>query len=100
MSSFNLILGYYFIFQVDDNVTRHLENELKPTADWDVMILHYLGLDHIGHLGGPRSTLMPNKLLEMDNIIKRIVNYLVKFCFIKYSPKIEKYKHNFIKQFI
>lgn len=43
------------------------------------MILHYLGLDHIGHMGGPRSTLMPNKLSEMDNIIQRIVNYLVIF---------------------
>lgn len=52
------------------------------------MILHYLGLDHIGHLGGPRSTLMPNKLLEMDNIIKLVVDYMVKFCFIMYSIKI------------
>lgn len=43
------------------------------------MILHYLGLDHIGHLDGPRSTLMPNKLFEMDNIIQRIVDYLVIF---------------------
>jgi ethanolaminephosphotransferase len=41
------------------------------------MILHYLGLDHIGHMGGPRSKLMPNKLSEMDNIIQRIVNYMV-----------------------
>ncbi|XP_027844356.2 GPI ethanolamine phosphate transferase 2 [Aphis gossypii] len=62
--------------EVDNNVTRHLENELKPTADWDIMILHYLGLDHIGHTGGPRSTLMPNKLSEMDNIIQRIVKYM------------------------
>ncbi|XP_016662994.1 GPI ethanolamine phosphate transferase 2 isoform X2 [Acyrthosiphon pisum] len=62
--------------EVDNNVTRHLENELKPTADWDIMILHYLGLDHIGHTGGPRSKLMPNKLSEMDNIIRRIVNYM------------------------
>lgn len=62
--------------EVDINVTRHLVNELKPTADWDIMILHYLGLDHIGHMGGPRSTLMPMKLLEMDNIIQRIVDYL------------------------
>jgi ethanolamine phosphate transferase 2 subunit G len=38
---------------VDYNVTRHLDNELER-KDWDVLILHYLGLDHIGHLGGPR----------------------------------------------
>ena len=23
--------------------------------DWDVMVLHYLGLDHIGHIQGNRS---------------------------------------------
>jgi ethanolamine phosphate transferase 2 subunit G len=38
---------------VDNNVTRHLDDELA-NKDWDVLILHYLGLDHIGHLGGPR----------------------------------------------
>lgn len=55
---------------------------MKPSADWDIMILHYLGVDHIGHLGGPRSTLMPQKLSEMDNIIQRIAKYLVNYCFI------------------
>ena len=35
---------------VDDNVTRHVMPELE-NEDWDVMILHYLGLDHAGHLG-------------------------------------------------
>lgn len=34
--------------QVDFNVTRHLDFELKQT-DWDLMILHYLGLDHVGN---------------------------------------------------
>lgn len=40
--------------------------------DWDVAILHYLGLDHIGHLSGPLSSLMPNKLDEMGNVIEKI----------------------------
>ncbi|CAB4066957.1 PIGG [Lepeophtheirus salmonis] len=35
--------------QVDDNVTRNLPHEFEK-SDWDVMILHYLGLDHIGHV--------------------------------------------------
>lgn len=39
--------------EVDYNVTRHLDDELDR-KDWDVLVLHYLGLDHIGHLGGPR----------------------------------------------
>lgn len=44
--------------------------------DWDVMVLHYLGVDHIGHLAGPRSPLLPVKLREMDTIIERIYNAL------------------------
>ena len=46
---------------VDDNVTRHLAAELA-TPDWDALILHYLGLDHIGHTAGPRSPLVKPKL--------------------------------------
>nr|XP_020670568.1 GPI ethanolamine phosphate transferase 2 isoform X1 [Pogona vitticeps] len=57
--------------EVDDNVTRHLDNVLKR-EDWDLLILHYLGLDHIGHLSGPHSPLVGPKLSEMDNVIKKI----------------------------
>ncbi len=39
--------------EVDDNVTRNIPSELKR-SDWNGMILHYLGLDHIGHRSGPR----------------------------------------------
>ncbi|XP_039401118.1 GPI ethanolamine phosphate transferase 2 isoform X4 [Mauremys reevesii] len=57
--------------EVDDNVTRHLDSVLKR-EDWDILILHYLGLDHIGHLTGPNSPLVGPKLYEMDNILKKI----------------------------
>ncbi|XP_037758202.1 GPI ethanolamine phosphate transferase 2 isoform X6 [Chelonia mydas] len=57
--------------KVDDNVTRHLDGVLKR-EDWDILILHYLGLDHIGHLTGPNSPLVGPKLYEMDNILKKI----------------------------
>ncbi|KDR12958.1 GPI ethanolamine phosphate transferase 2 isoform X2 [Zootermopsis nevadensis] len=57
--------------EVDDNVTRHLAAELN-TEDWRLMILHYLGLDHIGHVEGPYSPLVRPKLQQMDHIVKRI----------------------------
>jgi len=60
-----------FISEVDDNVTRHLDRALKR-EDWDLLILHYLGLDHIGHMTGPNSPLVGPKLREMDNILKKI----------------------------
>jgi ethanolaminephosphotransferase len=32
----------------------------------------YLGLDHIGHVEGPSSKLVPSKLQEMDSVIRLI----------------------------
>ena len=52
-------------------MTRHLNHELS-SSDWDVSVLHYLGLDHIGHLAGPSSPLIKPKLQEMSEIIGRI----------------------------
>ena len=57
--------------EVDDNVTRHLPRELA-SRDWDLMILHYLGLDHIGHTHGSRSELIAWKLREMDEVIEKV----------------------------
>ncbi|KAH7297933.1 hypothetical protein KP509_25G019500 [Ceratopteris richardii] len=57
--------------EVDHNVSRHLNEELSR-YDWDLLVLHYLGLDHVGHLGGRRSSLMVHKLQEMDNIVAQL----------------------------
>lgn len=62
--------------QVDNNVTRHLDSTLKRD-DWDVLVLHYLGLDHIGHISGPYSSLVQPKLMEMDDVLKKIHGALV-----------------------
>ncbi|KAJ7953527.1 GPI ethanolamine phosphate transferase 2 [Quillaja saponaria] len=57
--------------QVDQNVSRHLADELSRD-DWNLLILHYLGLDHVGHIGGRNSVLMAPKLSEMDEVVKMI----------------------------
>ncbi|PNY29776.1 GPI ethanolamine phosphate transferase 2 [Tolypocladium capitatum] len=57
--------------EVDNNVTRHIAGELENN-DWGLMVLHYLGLDHIGHKAGPRSSNMLPKQAEMDGIVKVI----------------------------
>lgn len=57
--------------QVDQNVSRHLGDELSR-EDWNLLILHYLGLDHVGHIGGRNSVLMVPKLSEMDEVVKMI----------------------------
>ena len=43
------------------------------------MILHYLGLDHIGHIAGPSSPLVGPKLLEMDHIVRTIYSAMLRW---------------------
>lgn len=47
--------------------------------DWHTMILHYLGLDHIGHTAGPMSPLVAPKLEEMDHIVEEIHKALIRW---------------------
>ncbi|KOS16884.1 GPI ethanolamine phosphate transferase 2 [Escovopsis weberi] len=61
--------------EVDHNVTRHVAGELA-NDDWSLMVLHYLGLDHIGHKSGPHSAHMPAKQREMDGIVEDIFEAL------------------------
>ncbi|GJC84872.1 GPI ethanolamine phosphate transferase 2 [Colletotrichum liriopes] len=39
--------------EVDNNVTRHIAHEL-PNDDWSALVVHFSGLDHVGHVGGPQ----------------------------------------------
>lgn len=70
-------------FEVDSNVTRHLIDRVAAHNEWDLMVLHYLGVDHVGHVQGPQGQSMPLKLLEMDNVVEQLISgmvYLRSFC--------------------
>ncbi|KAL1232813.1 GPI ethanolamine phosphate transferase [Trichinella spiralis] len=69
----SLIVGDFK--EVDNNVSRWIDFEMA-NDDWSLMILHYLGLDHIGHSLGDKSPLIPVKLEEMDLIAKKIYKAL------------------------
>ena len=50
-----------------------------------MLILHYLGLDHIGHISGPSSPLIGRKLSEMDSVLMKIhTSLLSKVSFLLY----------------
>lgn len=59
---------------VDLNVTHHLDFELSKEGldSWDALILHYLGMDHIGHKMGPNNEIMVYKQAEMDAVVRRV----------------------------
>ena len=54
---------------VDNGVIHNLYPELKR-ADWDVLIAHFLGVDHCGHRYGPYHSEMAAKLQQMDQVIR------------------------------
>ncbi|KAG5444357.1 GPI ethanolamine phosphate transferase 2 [Clonorchis sinensis] len=62
--------------EVDRNVTRHLNTLFRRPQDWDGVILHYLGLDHIGHVEGPDGYNVALKLAEMDTVVGSILDSL------------------------
>lgn len=54
---------------VDNGVITHLKPELKK-KDWNLLIAHFLGVDHCGHKYGPLHSEMTRKLTEMNQIIE------------------------------
>lgn len=44
--------------------------------DWDVLIAHFLGVDHCGHRFGPDHPAMAEKLTQMDGVIRSVSKHL------------------------
>lgn len=63
---------------VDNGVSEHLFPLLEPSnyIKWDVLIAHYLGVDHAGHRYGPDHPAMGAKLQQMDDIVRRVMQTL------------------------
>lgn len=40
--------------------------------DWDLLVAHFLGVDHCGHKHGPMHNEMARKLSEMNEVIKKV----------------------------
>lgn len=54
---------------VDEGVKKNLYPEIVRD-DWDVLIAHFLGVDHCGHRYGPNHKEMERKLNEMNLVLK------------------------------
>uniref|UniRef100_A0A8C3SWL0 GPI ethanolamine phosphate transferase 3, catalytic subunit n=1 Tax=Chelydra serpentina TaxID=8475 RepID=A0A8C3SWL0_CHESE len=60
---------------VDDGILQHL----YPTVDggeWDLLIAHFLGVDHCGHKHGPDHPEMAKKLAQMNEMLRSLVDHL------------------------
>lgn len=60
---------------VDNGVLEHMWPLLEPSASqkWDVLIGHFLGVDHVGHRYGPNHYTMKEKLNQMNDVIKDVM---------------------------
>ncbi len=63
---------------LDNGVNEHIFPLLEPdmTGRWDVLIGHYLGVDHAGHRYGPDHPAMTDKLQQMDGVFRRMIEAL------------------------
>jgi phosphatidylinositol glycan class O len=46
---------------------------LREPGRWDVLVAHYLGVDHAGHTHGVRSRQMVDKVGQMDEQLAQII---------------------------
>lgn len=67
--SFNI----YDLDTIDTKIKEILPKELEKD-DWDILIAHFLGVDHCGHKYGPLHPEMSRKLSEMDEVIRDTIN--------------------------
>ena len=58
---------------VDNGVRRHVAAKLAQPEQWDVLIGHFLGVDHAGHTFGAQSAGMRRKIEENDADIEAVV---------------------------
>lgn len=63
---------------VDNGVITHLMPLLHPSnaSEWDVIIGHFLGVDHVGHTKGPDDPVMTSKLQQMNDVLTRTVDLI------------------------
>ncbi|KAI8055404.1 hypothetical protein BDF22DRAFT_774875 [Syncephalis plumigaleata] len=62
---------------VDNGILSHLPEAFGDKRDeWDILITHYLGVDHCGHLYSASHPAMEDKLLQMNNMLEKLIQQL------------------------
>nr|WCU24500.1 Gpi13 [Candida metapsilosis] len=69
-------LNVWDLHTVDNGVIEHLFPLMETPKDWDLLIGHFLGVDHVGHRYGPRHYSMKDKLTQMNDVIGKVVDNL------------------------
>ena len=59
---------------VDNGVLQHFMPLVQNSQEWDVLIAHFLGVDHAGHRYGPNHEAMNEKLKQLDRVVAELVD--------------------------
>lgn len=46
---------------------------VQGNSEWDVIIAHFLGVDHVGHTFGSNHPAMSKKMSELDAVLKKVI---------------------------
>ncbi|KAJ3177686.1 mannose-ethanolamine phosphotransferase gpi13 [Gaertneriomyces sp. JEL0708] len=65
-------LEVWDLHTVDNGILNHLVPALRRPGEWDLLIAHFLGVDHAGHRYGPSHPAMAEKLTQMDGILRDV----------------------------
>ncbi|XP_069780362.1 GPI ethanolamine phosphate transferase 3 isoform X2 [Narcine bancroftii] len=57
---------------VDDGILQHIFTTVE-SGEWDVLIAHFLGVDHCGHRYGPHHPMMAEKLKQMNQMLRTLI---------------------------
>jgi len=67
-------LNVWDLYSVDNKIKEHLFPSLRQKEkDWDVLVAHFLGVDHCGHRYNPSNEHMDEKLSEMNGVIQNVL---------------------------
>ena len=59
------------------NNSKHNNNVSNNiTADWSLLVAHFLGVDHIGHSYSATHPLMAQRLTRMDDVLHQVIEAL------------------------
>lgn len=70
-------LNVWDLDTVDNGVIEHLfpliSLKEENCTKWDILVGHFLGVDHVGHRFGPNHYSMKDKLNQMNQVISKVI---------------------------
>ncbi|EMG50615.1 GPI13 GPI ethanolamine phosphate transferase 3 [Candida maltosa Xu316] len=71
-------LNVWDLHTVDNGVIEHLYPliDKENSTKWDLLVGHFLGVDHVGHRYGPDHYSMKEKLNQMNEVIQKVIDSL------------------------